>query len=251
MKRKATDQGSSRSGTTSFGTGHVKPAGRKFSRVGAPGTQLRTGGFSASFGSKPGEKKFYDKGVALTAVNSTGFMTLLHSPPSGPGFGQRIGRKTTATQVYIRGTVGVQNGQDGTFAAVVTPAQQIRMILFVDMQANAAQPTFAELLNSATPGPSTQLNPDNRDRFKILKDKVWVFDPVTASGGAFNRTIASLKIFKKLPNIETIFKGDTSTEDFSVIQTGGIWLAFIGDQASAADQQGAAKFTSRVRYLDN
>jgi len=217
--------------------------------VGAPGTVARTGGFSSSFGTKPGEKKFYDTAVGLTGVNSTGFMKLLHVPPSGPGFGGRIGRKTTATQLYLRGLVGIQNGLDGTPAAVFTAAQQIRMIIFVDLQANATQPLFSELLNGV--GPSAQLNPDNRDRFKILKDKVWVFDPMTSNSAAFNRTVASLKIFKKLPNIETIFKGDTTTEDFSVIQTGGIWVAWVGDQPSAADQQGAVKFSCRVRYLDN
>jgi len=250
MKRKQRPTGGIDPSKVKTSGGPLISTGRKFSRVGATGSALRTGGFSANFGKSSGEKKFFDVAQASVQVNSTGLFTLAMVPVAGVGFENRIGRKTTATQIYIRGKIGIENAMGTAVAAFNTPAQQLRMILFVDMQSNGTAPTQAELLS--TTGPSAQLNPNSRDRFKILKDKVWVFDPYISGGDSFNRTIASLKIFKKLPNIETIYRNSAGAGTVADIQTGAIYIFWLGDQAASANPiAGATAFISRVRYLDN
>lgn len=249
MKRKQRPTGGVDPAKFALNAKPLVSTGRKFSRVGASGSAARTGGFSNSFGAH-GEKKFFDVTQGNIQVNSTGLFTLCQVPVAGTGFDQRVGRKTTATQIYIRGAIGVENAMLTGNAAFTTPAQQLRMILFVDMQSNGAAPTAAELLS--TTGPSSQLNANSRDRFKILKDKVWVFDPYLSGGTAFNRTIASLKIFKKLPNIETIYRNSAGAGTVADIQTGAIYIYWLGDQASSANPvAGNVRFVSRVRYLDN
>jgi len=241
-------------------------------RIGVVGAAPATRGFGPLFGSHKGEKKFFDGGSVaigqpIHLMSSPGSYDLCFAPAAGTGFDQRIGRKTTATQIYIRGIIGVENAMYGpalsgnpSFTAPgvagQAPCQQMRMILFVDLQPNGNVPAANAVLAGGTPGPSAQLNPDNRDRFKILKDKVWVFDPVTSSTTAatvFNRTCASLKIFKKLPNIETIFNStNTGTNTISDINTGAIYLLWVGDQPEASTPfRGLARYRRRVRFIDN
>jgi len=239
-------------------------------RVGAPGVVTATRGFSGSFGSKPGEKKFFDRsssqgGTAptrgrLCTLTTADSFQLVMAPLSGPGFDQRVGRKTTATQIYIRGVVGCEAALWSSEIAAYTtpsagqcPAQQVRMIMFVDLQPNGQAPGLTDVLLGAG-SPNSQLNPDNRDRFKILKDKVWVFDPMVSTATqntVFNRTIASLKIFKKLPNIETTYNAN-STNDITSITSGAIYLYWVGDRdTSRTDQRALARYNCRVRYMDN
>ena len=126
------------------------------------------------------------------------------------------------------------------------------MIIFIDLQPNGAAPAVTDLLNEALP--SSQLNPNNRDRFLIVKDKTFYFDPVinqtTASQAqaAFNRTGYDIKVYKKC-NLETIFNG-TNGGSIADITSGAIYMMWIGSTAAGANTDVNAIVSTRCRYID-
>lgn len=241
-------------------------------RVGVQGAPLATRGFAPNYGSSPGEKKVSDRpswtgssspdgpDFLTITVNQSGSFTLLHVPKVGTDFTSRVGRKTCAKSLYIRGVVGLENVfAEAGASANFSSGQQMRMIIFVDWQPNGAQPALGDVLKITTASNATQmLNLNNRDRFHIIKDKVWYFDPMTASAGALNRTGASVKVYKKI-NIETTFNGNNATGQNGAdtqgaigdITTGAIYMLWVGQHASSANPVvGQFRGTTRVRFID-
>lgn len=218
-----------------------------------PTAPIATRGFGPFTGRRKFERKFSDSnGVVGTTVNTTGLMVLLHNPALGSDYNQRIGRKTMPKSIYIRGRIG-------PIALNITPVtnptdqgyQQARMIIFADFQPNGATPAITDLLVNADP--ASQLNPNNRDRFRVLKEKTWTFDAVQINPGnqgfgTINRTVAQLKVFKRLRNFETIFNG-TNGGTIADINSGALYVCWIGS-AAGATASCAANWSYRVRYED-
>lgn len=210
---------------------------------------LATRGFVGGYGAK-GEKKFYDINTATYQVNTTGSITLLFVPQLGTDFNARIGRKTKVTSLYIRGRL--QNEIAGSVQTGNIAAQQARMIVFIDLQPNGAAPAVTDVLVEALP--SSQLNANNRDRFLIVKDKVFYFDPVinqttaTQSQAAFNRTGYNIKLYKKCA-IETIFNA-TNGGTIGDISSGAVYMMWIGSTAAGVNTDVNAIVSTRCRYLD-
>lgn len=197
------------------------------------------------------EKKTID-GTGTIQVNTTGSFTLLNGCIQGTDYTQRIGRKIQNNSVYIRGYVLTEAANFNPIVASNCGAQEVRMILFCDMQPNGAAPAVTDLLNTATP--QSQLNLNNRDRFKIYCDKQWVFDPfvyVTTASQAVvsaNRQIYPIKKYKKL-GLETIFNsGNAGT--IGDITSGALYMFWIGSLPSAVGGDANAVITTRVRFLD-
>lgn len=234
--------------TNKYARGRSTAYARKYSYgprgIGAPSR--------GGYGSSKTERKFSDIDTATYTVSTTGSFTLLHLPVTGADATQRVGRKTLAKQIYIRGRVGVEEATS-LATPIAFPSSQARMILFVDLQPNGAAPTVAALLKEALP--SSQLNLDNRDRFRVLKDKVYTFDPVlqvdtaTQARAAWNRTAYTIKLFKKC-NIETIFNA-TNGGSILDINSGAIYMFWIGSTASGTNTDIDAYVSTRVRYIDN
>lgn len=205
--------------------------------------------YAARVQRSPNERKVSDLAVTTYQVNQGGTFTLLHAPVPGTDYTQRIGRRTVPKSVYIRGHVVLEQAFN-LAAATTTFAGQARMILFIDYQPNAATPAVLDLLVSATPESQLQLN--NRDRFKILKDKLFEFDPIIVVGAGteveFNRTAYPLKCYKKL-NMETIFNAGTAGT-IADITSGALYLFWIGSWAAGASSDGVAVVSTRVRFLD-
>lgn len=200
---------------------------------------------------KRGEKqelKVSDITTAQYGVNTTGSFTLLHVPILGTDYTQRIGRKTVIKSVYIRGRVLIENAQVFT-AATTCAVQQPRMILFWDMQPNAATPAVTDLLNTADS--TSHLNLNNRDRFKIIKDKTFVFDPMllTAANAVaeWNRTVSDIKCYVKLRG-EVIFNG-TNGGTIADINSGALYMFWIGNVPTGANDS-LAVLSTRVRFDD-
>lgn len=244
-------------------------------RVGVQGAPLATRGFAPGYGSSPGEKKVSDRPSWIDStntdddardqlifkVNRAGAFTLLHVPKIGTDFTSRIGRKTCAKSLYIRGVIAIRRTiTEASASASYSSAQQVRCIVFVDYQPNGAAPSLGDVIKLQVNGaPTQQLNLNNRDRFHIIKDKVWYFDPVTASAGALNRTGASVKIYKKL-NIETTFNGNNSAGaaptdsqgSIGDITTGAIYMLWIGQHSVDNTNNTECEFrgTTRIRFDD-
>lgn len=222
----------------------------KYPRVSQMGTLSSTRGFRDHYGfnkrSITKEKKFFDTVVAGQTISSAaGNFNPFFLPALGTEYNQRIGRKCVAKSMYIRGRI-----QIATTAPIITAAvgtQQNRFIVFMDMQPNGVVPALTDLLTTADP--SSQLNPNNRDRFRVIKDKYYSFDPFvynSATGtGALNRTIYDMKIYKKL-NCEVIFNQNT-TSTINAIATCAIYYFFLGSINNASE----FTINTRVRYDDS
>lgn len=187
-----------------------------------------------------GELKYSDIATNTVAVNIAGSITLLHVPILGSDFNARIGRKTTAKSLFIRGIWA-----SDVLGSVNT--QLLRMIVFEDKQPTPATAvTVLDVL--ATAAPTSHLNPNNRDRFKVLCDQEFALGPQNVVTPAFSSPAAEAwKIYKKI-KIESIFNA-TNGGTFADITSGAIYVMFIGSLA-AGNGDGTATWSSRVRYSD-
>jgi len=196
------------------------------------------------------EKKVSDITEAVYQVNTTGSFTLLHVPTLGSDFNQRIGRKTLVKNFYIRGYVTLELAR-GIGSGGTSVSQQARLIMFIDNQPNGNAPAVTDLLNTASP--TSHLNLNNRDRFVVLKDKTYEFDPVynPAPAGtlvaALNKTIVGIKCFKKV-NVEVIYNS-TNGGTIADINSGALYMFWIGSVVTGTVDTNAVVST-RVRYLD-
>lgn len=212
----------------------------------------RQGAFRGTIvpGKKNEELKVFDVAATTVQVNTTGAFTLLAIPVLGSDFNNRIGRKVVLKSVYVRGFVCTEaaNGVTTTDNGV----QMARMILFEDKQPNGAVPVTADLLVGATP--VSHLNMNNRDRFRVLADKQFVFDPYHVSNTATQsfasscNQIKGVKKFKKI-NIETIFNA-TNGGSIADINSGALYMFWIGSIAAGTNTDANAVVTTRVRYVD-
>lgn len=218
-------------------------------------TSRRTAlGLPATRGFRPlglrgtGEKKVIDSATATHAVNTTGDFTLLNGCVQGSDYTNRIGRKIVMKSLYIRGYTCPEPSTAGAGGSV---AQQARMIIFMDNQPNGAAPAVTDLLNTATS--TSQLNLNNRDRFKILRDQTFVLSPqqysaanVLAATGS--PAVADVNCYAKLRH-ETIFNaGNAGT--IGDINSGALYMFWIGSNSSGVGTDAVAVVSARVRFLD-
>lgn len=224
----------------SSATGTWKP--RKKSRVaarnaGGLSTGLRTGGWRGVPGRR-GELKYVD---VLNAQDTTpgGVLVLLNGLAPGTGASQRIGKKCHFRSLLLRYNLGANAASGTAFQGYV------RIMVFLDTQANATAPTVAQLLETITS--SSPMNMDNRDRFKVLYDQgVPMSQAVTSSSDC-----RFIKVYKKM-NITTIYNNGTAGT-VADITSGSIYLLSIAEQAGAGTAPGAYPrydFVSRLRYDD-
>jgi len=216
----------------------------------AANAPLSNRGFGSMATLQNREKKFFDTTSANYIAGSDGNanIKLLYVPVLGSDFNNRIGRKTLLKSVYIRGFVGIKPAI-ALDDAIEATAQQARLIIFVDNQPNGAAPLVTDVLTIADS--TGQLNPNNRDRFKVIKDKTWVFDAwsINSTNGysVQNRCIQDVKIYKKL-NLETIFNA-TNGGTVGDINTGALYMMWVGSVDS--NQSVAEAYVSvRCRFDD-
>lgn len=195
-----------------------------------------------------GESKVIDIAVGTLQVNTTGTISLLNGCIQGTDYTQRIGRKIQLKSLYVRGRVQLETALNG----VQISPQMARMMLVVDTQPNGVVFAITDLLNTAAP--ESQLNLNNRDRFMIICDKEWVFDPYIIQGTATQsfavggRTISPLKKYKKL-NMETIFNsGNAGT--IADMTSGALYMVWLGSQPAGAATDLNAIVSTRVRFKD-
>lgn len=128
------------------------------------------------------------------AVSAAAAFTLLTAPVQGSDFVNRIGRRIIVKSVFVRGYIQTEGSL--TQAAAGAPAQQCRLIILVDMQPNGAVPAITDILEGVAP--HYQLNLNNRDRFKILRDTTYelgVYDKAAAGGySTADENIACVKV---------------------------------------------------------
>ena len=113
------------------------------------------------------ELKFRDNAWAVTPISLTPGFHHFSDMPGGPGRDRRIGRKATVTSISIRYDLELQPREDTGF---MQDQDLIRVMLFVDHQANGAFPAITDILEVGST--NSHRNLTNVGRFTILMDRV-------------------------------------------------------------------------------
>jgi len=197
------------------------------------------------------EKKYKDMTIATLAANTTGAFQLMNGMQMGTTYNDRIGRRICVKSIYIRGIVGQEAAITTISSPINAPGQLARLIVFVDMQPNGAVPALTDILFEATA--CAQLNPNNRDRFKILVDKQWTvgrltYDTTNGIGFADNCQWP-VKKYKKM-NVKTTFNGGNAGT-IGDIATGALYMLWVGSEPAGTDTDCVFFGTARIRYYDN
>jgi len=208
------------------------------------------------------DKKGMDTDLTVAAVINTtstnGNITVLNLIQPGTGSWNRVGKKTHLKSVRIIGRI--EFNVTPTFATGVSNETFMRMILVWDKQpSGGAIPTFDTIFGitsqtGAESCPVVTCPPryDNMDRFKIIRDME--IHPLSSQVPAFGSapTIIAqvpLDVYVKLPNLESVYSGQTNPMTIADISSGALYVVFrsITNQANCtADVEAQA----RVRYTD-
>jgi len=259
MKRKRSDNGGGkRDVPKKQRQKSVARTGGNFNSV-----QMTRGGV----GTQGGELKFIDvntndftgfKPLAETSgTDSTGAasLALLNGVALGTDATQRIGRKTTMKSIYLRCGITSRTTNSTPTNGFVTVPGQIRYLIVYDMQPNGTALTVADVFQQSGVADLmvSPLNLNNRDRFRVLTDKVTsISNSPTASipAGASDHS-RYIKIYKKI-NLPVIYNAGTAGT-VGDIQTGSLYfISFTNCQMNNTPAGGwlLSSFYSRVRFED-
>lgn len=210
---------------------------------------LATRGFFAPRSNGRQELKAFDVTTGQIDVLAAGSIVELCIPQLGSDFNNRIGRKITMKSIYLRLMVGVKEAFGMTAVNTVAPGM-CRLILFADYQPNGSVPAVTDLLVGISA--LAQLNLNNRDRFKVLRDITYSFDAfqllASDASPAWCKTITCDEVYKKI-NVECIFNG-TNGGTVADINSGALYTLFISTNALSGTHY-QYSMSSRVRYVDS
>lgn len=186
-------------------------------------------------GSK-GELKWIDN-VFSGSITAAGAVQLCNGVAPGTSSITRIGRKIVMKSVILKTTVGC-----GTAGAALFRGK-IKFSLVYDSQANATAPVIADIYASASA--NSNLNLDNRGRFKVLWKKCFAMDQSGGLGSGYNEST-------KVINLPTIFNAGTAGT-VADIQTGALYLVTSQMNASGAVATNSPDYNIvvRVRFADD
>lgn len=223
---------------------------------------VRAAAYAAATNAK--ETKYFDTGIAasvawagtdwsnsevpcLTYVNSSGASasytdSALIPSANGSAYGQVDGNKYDLKALRIRGSISVGIDND-TFAA--NEAYEVRLLLVEDSQPNGAQAQGEDILQdiggSVSNFHSFLRIPNGLGRFRILKDKKFVLQPVTMgvldATPTANTQAFQTKHFKMSvkPNCQVTIKSGNATPTVAgLINKNYFLLAACVDRSSTA-----------------
>ncbi len=194
----------------------------------------RVGGYYGRYNKYPtrsrAEWKFHDLTVNTSSqFQSTGVVVAsMNLIPQGTTERQRIGRKCTVRAIDWRYDVGLAT-------SISTDADDVvRIILFVDRQANGATAAVLDILETADY--QQHYNLANRGRFRFLMDRTISIAPVAAGGNgtsqdSFVRHIAGrFTMYLNLP-----IEFNSTTGALGEIRSNNIGVLFISKSSNRSD----------------
>ncbi len=209
---------------------------------------VRTTGF---FGKQRGELKFLDQDIDDAIVVTTGTIFLnsnteasLVRIPEGNGESARIGRKLTIRSINWRFTVDVPE-TDG--AANPANSDTIRLILYLDKQANGAAAAVTDILESASFQSFNNLA--NSKRFRTLMDRTYSINVNAGGGNGTTSDWAQTRIddtfFAKV-NIPIEYNNASTDGALATVRSNNIGLLAISGSGT-----GGLQSKMRLRYSDS
>lgn len=193
------------------------------------------------------ELKAFDTAYAITTIPLAGSVTVLNVQVQGTELYQRIARKTYMKSVHIRGffTVNATSVQDAA-----------RLLVVYDANPAGAAPAMGDIIRDMNAGAAlnamSEINLNNRQRFKILRDHQILLPAVTYTAGvltnlAYPQTDNQLNVsmFIKL-GLETVYNA-VNIGTIADINTGALFLCLISENN---DSKWQFNWQSRLRYYD-
>ncbi len=200
----------------------------------------RTSGFYGRYQGPAAELKFHDVDLDSGAISATGAVTAtVNIIPQDVTEKTRVGRKCTIKSIGWRYKLSLPE-QD----AVATPTASdiVRVIMFLDKQANGATAAVTDLLESADYQSFNNLA--NKSRFRVLHDAMIPLNyPTLASDNAGVVSSASYQVpgeFFKKCNIPLEFDDSASTGAIGTIRSNNLGVLLISLSA-------VASFDSKIR----
>nr|WAE42718.1 MAG: capsid protein [Cressdnaviricota sp.] len=211
----------------------------------------RQRGRPSSLSSHAPEVKSVDLVSATYGLNATANITAINLITAGSSFFNRIGRKIEMKSIQIRGSIGITNVGN-------TQADYGRVMLVYDRQFNGAYPSITDILEDTvqagtnTTNVQSGMNLNNRDRFQVIWDNRVALPPNDASGSSVQNmqpSEFSLDVFKKLKNLVTQYKADSSPAVVGDIATGSLLFVTLGG-TTAGSEAYKVVVAMRLRYVD-
>lgn len=159
---------------------------------------------------------------------------LMNGLTRGDQINQRGGRQVRFKSIQLKGTISRSSASTGV-------GDRLRIVVFIDKQANASAPSFSDLFENvlgATPNVSTFRNLDNRKRFVILNDRVYNLDADDPS--------REYNYYRKL-DMKTIYD-DGNAGTIADITTNSLYVMVVSNTSVNPPQ---FNFAYRTRYIDN
>ncbi len=216
----------------------ARRASRRAARI-VPGF-TRTAGFFGRFGPGRGELKFHDLDVDDATIASNGTITQdsVNKIAQGVTEVQRIGRKCILRSINWRFNIRLPEG-----VATTTTADTVRVLLYLDKQANGAAATVTNILE--TDNYQSFNNLANKSRFRTLMDRTYDMntdlsgDGTTVDSPRFN---INDTLFK---NLAIPIEFDSTTGAITEIKSNNIGVLLLS-------KNGLCTFDSkmRVRFSD-
>jgi len=234
-----------------YGSVAADNAARKIVRR-AKATALKMGrpasrGFRGTYGKykrTSKEKKIIDFNVTTSFVNDAATaagagLRLINGVDQGSDYNQRIGRQIKMTSIFFRATAQLAASPNAVSSI-------IRLMIVYDSQANNVNATGTDILQTDT-SPESVNNLSNRDRFKVLYDKVRHLCAQGVTNGALGDRCYFTKYIKC--GLPVVFSGTNNL--IGSIQTGAVYVLCSGSLATGNASVPSIEFNSRVRFIDD
>lgn len=196
-------------------------------------------------------------------INTTGTIFVMNLIAAGSSFYNRIGRKIELKSVRVTGVITLDlntTTQDNDLA---------RIALVYDRQFNGATPAITDIFqdtnaigtNFTTPLSGVNLN--NRDRFLVIMDKRIPLPALTVTTSvtpvptnvwpnsyADEKHNSFIDEYRKLGNLVTQYKADSSPPVSGDISTGALLLVSYGLNTNGTEGFQMSYWNVRLRYRD-
>lgn len=194
-------------------------------------------GYYGRVSKKGGEAKFFETDVSLTPTTSGVIQNSINLIPQGVTESTRVGRKCTITKIGLRGVAEI-------FGDATAGANQWRIIVYLDKQANGAAAGVTDILESADDKAFNNLS--NSQRFVTLKDWYFRTEAGAYDGTDYNPYGRALKWHKKC-SIPLEFSSTTGA--ITELRSNNIGILAIMEQASPGTVR--LSLAARIRFTDN
>lgn len=219
------------------GTVSTGGLGYQMSKAGKMGTFRTEGAYNRSIPNAM-EKKYFDTSI-INSADITGGLILdsANKIPQGTTDKTRIGNKITITNVNLHAYANLDS-----LNGIQVQNSHLRVILYVDHQANGATAAVTDILTTASIDSFRNMN--QVDRFTILKEinvdlNCYSQSATTSADGATRYTI------NKKCKIPVHYSSITGA--ITEIRSNNVGILFIG---STSHLNAAFKGTVRVKYMD-